>query len=84
MTAAVRAESVAYRYPQNNHGLRHASLSVEPGDRLPLQLSGHSGVFWMAIIIVAAGVVPKRGAASLVGLTSGIMAGFFAYLAEKR
>ena len=44
--------------------------------RLPLQLSGHSGVFWMAIIIVAAGVVPKRGATSLVGLTSGIMAAF--------
>ena len=44
--------------------------------RLPLQLSGHSGIFWMAIIIVAAGVVPKRGAASLVGLTSGIIASF--------
>jgi hypothetical protein len=44
--------------------------------RLPLQLSGHSGVFWMAIIIVAAGVVPKRGAASLVGLTSGLLAAF--------
>ncbi len=44
--------------------------------RLPLQLSGHSGVFWMAIVIVAAGVVPKVGAASLVGLTSGLIAGF--------
>jgi hypothetical protein len=44
--------------------------------RLPLQLSGHSGIFWMAIIIVAAGVVPKRGAASLVGLTSGLLAAF--------
>jgi len=44
--------------------------------RLPLQMPGHSGIFWMAIIIVAAGVVPKRGAASLVGLTSGIMAAF--------
>ncbi len=44
--------------------------------RLPLQLSGHSGIFWMAIMIVAAGVVPKRGATSLVGLTSGIMAAF--------
>ncbi len=42
--------------------------------RLPLQLPGHSGIFWMAIVIVAAGVVPKRGAASLVGLTSGIIA----------
>jgi hypothetical protein len=44
--------------------------------RLPLQLSGHSGIFWMAIIIVGAGIVPKRGAASLVGLTSGILAAF--------
>ena len=44
--------------------------------RLPLQLSGHSGIFWMAIVIVAAGVVPKRGAASVVGLTSGIIAAF--------
>jgi ABC-type thiamin/hydroxymethylpyrimidine transport system permease subunit len=44
--------------------------------RLPLQLSGHSGIFWMAIMIVAAGVVPKVGAASLVGLTSGIIAAF--------
>jgi hypothetical protein len=44
--------------------------------RLPLQISGHSGIFWMAIIVVAAGVVPKPGAASLVGLTSGILAAF--------
>jgi ABC-type thiamin/hydroxymethylpyrimidine transport system permease subunit len=44
--------------------------------RLPLQLSGHSGIFWMAIVIVAAGVVHKPGAASLVGLTSGIIAAF--------
>jgi hypothetical protein len=44
--------------------------------RLPVQLSGHSGIFWMAIVIVAAGVVPKRGAASLVGLTSGLIAAF--------
>ena len=44
--------------------------------RLPLQLPGHSGLFWMAIVVVAAGIVPKRGAASLVGLTSGILAAF--------
>jgi ABC-type thiamin/hydroxymethylpyrimidine transport system permease subunit len=44
--------------------------------RMPLQLSGHSGVFWMAIVIVAAGVVPKPGATSVVGLTSGIIAAF--------
>ncbi len=44
--------------------------------KTPLQLPGHSGLFWMAIIVVAAGVVPKPGAASLVGLTSGILAAF--------
>jgi hypothetical protein len=44
--------------------------------RLPLQIPGHTGLFWMAIVIVAAGVVPKRGAASLVGLTSGLIAAF--------
>jgi len=44
--------------------------------RLPLQMSGHSGVFWMAIMIVASQVIPKRGAASLVGLTSGLLAAF--------
>ena len=44
--------------------------------RLPLQMSGHSGIFWMAIMIVASGVVPKAGAASLVGLTSGLVAAF--------
>jgi hypothetical protein len=44
--------------------------------RLPVQIPGHSGLFWMAIVIVAAGVVRKRGAASLVGVTSGILAAF--------
>jgi hypothetical protein len=44
--------------------------------RLPVQLSGHSGVFWMALIIVASGIVPKRGATSVVGITSGIIASF--------
>jgi LytS/YehU family sensor histidine kinase len=44
--------------------------------RLPLKLPGHSGVFWMAILIVARGLVPKPGALSLVGLTSGLLAAF--------
>ncbi|MDP3683685.1 MAG: ECF transporter S component, partial [Ignavibacteria bacterium] len=44
--------------------------------RLPLQLSGHSGIFWMTIVIVAARIVPKKGAATLVGLLSGILAAF--------
>jgi ABC-type thiamin/hydroxymethylpyrimidine transport system permease subunit len=44
--------------------------------RTPFQLPGHSGIFWMAIIIVASRVVPKPGAASIVGVTSGIIAAF--------
>jgi hypothetical protein len=44
--------------------------------RLPLQTPGHSGIFWMAIVIVASRVVPKVGALSLLGLTSGILAAF--------
>jgi ABC-type thiamin/hydroxymethylpyrimidine transport system permease subunit len=44
--------------------------------RTPVQTPGHSGFFWMAIVIVAAGVVPRPGAASIVGLTSGILAAF--------
>src|SRR5512139_159101 len=44
--------------------------------RTPLQLPGHSGIFWMAIMIVATKVVPLRGTASLVGLTSGLLAAF--------
>jgi hypothetical protein len=44
--------------------------------RTPLQLSGHSGIFWMAIIVVGARVVPKRGAASIIGITSGVLASF--------
>ena len=44
--------------------------------RLPLRLPGHSGIFWMAILIVARGLVPKPGALSLVGLTSGLLAAF--------
>jgi hypothetical protein len=44
--------------------------------RFPIQIPGHSGLFWMAIVVVAAGIVDKRGAASLVGLSSGILASF--------
>ena len=43
---------------------------------LPLDLPGHSGVTWMAILVVARGLVPKAGALSLVGLLSGLLAAF--------
>lgn len=44
--------------------------------RTPLQLSGHTGIFWMAIVVVGAKVVPKPGAASVIGITSGVLASF--------
>lgn len=44
--------------------------------RTPIQMPGHTGIFWMAIILVAAGVVRKTGAVSLVGVTSGLIAAF--------
>jgi hypothetical protein len=44
--------------------------------RLPLKLPGHSGIFWLAVFIVASGVVSKMGAAIVVGLSSGILAAF--------
>ncbi len=44
--------------------------------KTPLQIPGHSGLYWMAIIIVAARVVPRPGAASVVGLASGLLASF--------
>ncbi len=44
--------------------------------KLPLQLPGHSGIFWMAILVVASRVVPRPGSTSLVGLTSGLLAAF--------
>ena len=43
---------------------------------LPLHLPGHSGVFWMAALVITRGLVPKVGAISLVGLSSGIIATF--------
>jgi len=44
--------------------------------KMPINISGHSGIFWMAIVIIGVGVVPKRGAAALIGVTSGILAAF--------
>ena len=45
--------------------------------RLPgVALPGHAGLFAVAIILVAAGIVPKLGSATLVGVTCGILGAF--------
>jgi ABC-type thiamin/hydroxymethylpyrimidine transport system permease subunit len=44
--------------------------------KLPLKLPGHSGIVWMALLVVARGIVPKPGAAAVAGLLSGAVAAF--------
>ncbi len=49
-----------------------ANLSL----RLPLKMPGHTGLVWMALLVTARGVVPRRGAATTAGLLSGLLAAF--------
>ena len=44
--------------------------------RFPIEIPGHSSVFWMALVVVALGIVPKLGAGSIIGLTSALLAAF--------
>ena len=44
--------------------------------RFPIRMPGHSGIVWMALLITAATVVPKRGAATTAAGLSGILAAF--------
>lgn len=41
---------------------------------LPLRVPGHSGIFWMAYLVIGRGLVRKRGAGTLLGLVSGLLA----------
>ena len=42
--------------------------------RLPLHLPGHTGITWMAILLVSRALVRRPGAGTLVGLISGLLA----------
>ncbi len=44
--------------------------------RFPIRMPGHSGIVWMAVLVTARGVVPKRGAAMITATFSGIAAAF--------
>lgn len=41
---------------------------------LPLRVPGHSGIFWMAYLVIGRGIVRKPGAGMLLGLVSGLLA----------
>jgi len=51
-------------------------VAAKVGLRFPIQVLGHSGVFWMALMVTALGIVPKLDAGTLVGLTSALLAAF--------
>lgn len=41
---------------------------------MPLHIPGHSGLFWMAFLVIGRGLVRKPGAGTLLGLVSGLLA----------
>ena len=56
MTSTIRAKGVAYRYPQNNHGLAPISLKIEPGERL--LVAGPSGCGKSTLARCITGLIP--------------------------
>jgi hypothetical protein len=42
--------------------------------RFPIRMPGHSGIVWMALLVIARGIVPKHGAGSCTGVLSGVLA----------
>jgi energy-coupling factor transport system ATP-binding protein len=65
MSTTVRAEGVAYRYPQHNHGLAPLSLSVEPGERL--LVAGPSGCGKSTLARCLTGLIPHLYHGTLEG-----------------
>lgn len=44
--------------------------------RLPIQVPGHTSVYWMGILILGKGLIPKFGAGMIMGAISGVLAVF--------
>jgi hypothetical protein len=42
--------------------------------RIPIKVPGHTGIFWMAVLVIGKAVVRKPTAGTLIGLVSGILA----------
>jgi energy-coupling factor transporter ATP-binding protein EcfA2 len=65
MPSRVYADGVAYRYPQNNHGLEPISLSIEPGERL--LVTGPSGCGKSTLARCLTGLIPHLYHGTLQG-----------------
>jgi ABC-type thiamin/hydroxymethylpyrimidine transport system permease subunit len=42
--------------------------------RTPMHLPGHTSIYWMGILVLGKGLIPKFGSGALMGLVSGIVA----------
>ncbi|OPX88841.1 MAG: hypothetical protein A4E53_01801 [Pelotomaculum sp. PtaB.Bin104] len=42
--------------------------------RLPLHVPGHSSIYWMGILVLGKGLIPKFGAGMIMGIISGALA----------
>lgn len=47
--------------------------------RIPIHVPGHSGLIWVALFVIARGIVDKRGAGLLLGIVAGALATFFGF-----
>lgn len=65
MTGIVKAEKSAYRYPQNNHGLKSMSLSIEVGERV--LVTGPSGCGKSTLARCLTGLIPHLYHGTLEG-----------------
>jgi energy-coupling factor transport system ATP-binding protein len=61
----IRAEAIAYRYPQNNHGLAETTLSAQPGE--PVLVSGPSGSGKSTLARCLTGLIPHLYRGTLTG-----------------
>lgn len=43
--------------------------------RMPLHLPGHTSIWWMGILVLGRGLIPKFGAGIIIGAVSGVLAG---------
>jgi energy-coupling factor transporter ATP-binding protein EcfA2 len=65
MTAIVQANRLAYRYPQNNHGLEPVSLAIESGERW--LVTGPSGCGKSTLARCLTGLIPHLYRGTLAG-----------------
>jgi energy-coupling factor transport system ATP-binding protein len=65
MTSIVQAKEAAYRYPQNNHGLRSTSLAIEAGERV--LITGPSGCGKSTLARCLTGLIPHLYHGTLEG-----------------